>query len=486
MIRHREQRVALIGLLALGTVLVVLWQLRDSIAFRWYLFRSRETIDRAREQIRGWEESYKPAEYLTGALKELDSDGEIGFRAIATLLDDEDPRVWARTVELIYHHYSRSDQNLGPYSDLDVASDLRSESQRSLLRYLASEPQQRGADRRAYRYFDGEEEQHWCWYWSGRENHSLAPTAEGIDFCEEVLWDEFSYDGIYHEPAKLKRRILDALASVWRPDSDGDLNRRILDTLQRFVRTGQDPDLRLHTLNRLAARCGVTRSERSPLLSDWEIVAGFCPPDASVAIEAFPFRDEEDDQDDESTWADDRGLLTAVLCLDDPRAAKVVTRLAAERGADAIRDAAALADTRIPFPKPESPPTPRSDENRDDDQVHTKSGSLKNLLQQSPAQGEDARISERVAQILRSGERAVLQSVVETAIRKDRPDLVFALAESIQRFPLRKTLSAMYVEREMSIFQDEDEPSEALTTWWQAHRDKLTWDSAKRRFLIGP
>ena len=60
--RHRNRRVALIGLVALGTVFALVWQTRESIAFRWYLFRSRETIAAAREQILGWQESYKPAE----------------------------------------------------------------------------------------------------------------------------------------------------------------------------------------------------------------------------------------------------------------------------------------------------------------------------------------------------------------------------------------------------------------------------------------
>ena len=90
----------MVGIVALATVAMALWGLRDTIRFRWYLFQVRETIADARAQMLSWEDSFKPAEYLSGPLKELDSDGELGFRAIATLLEDDDPRVWTRTAEL--------------------------------------------------------------------------------------------------------------------------------------------------------------------------------------------------------------------------------------------------------------------------------------------------------------------------------------------------------------------------------------------------
>ncbi len=131
--------------------------------------------------------------------------------------------------------------------------------------------------------------------------------------------------------------------------------------------------------------------------------------------------------------------------------------------------------------------TPGSTPARRDRDIEAKEG-LNELLQEDPAASEDARVSERVAQILRDGERAALDRVVDTATRRDRPDLVFALNEAIEAFPLHELLSEMCGERlgrRASLGELDDEPSEALSTWWRAHRGRLTWDGARRRFLLG-
>ena len=108
---------------------------------------------------------------------------------------------------------------------------------------------------------------------------------------------------------------------------------------------------------------------------------------------------------------------------------------------------------------------------------------LSDLLGRDSPDREHALISECIAQILRAGERSVLERVIETAIHKDRPELLFALAASVQGFPLRELLSDM---GSLSFVEDEEEANEILLSWWQAHRKKLTWDVARRRFLVGP
>lgn len=135
------------------------------------------------------------------------------------------------------------------------------------------------------------------------------------------MWDRFSYDRIYHEPTMLKRRALDALTSMWRPESPGRENQNVLDILQRFLQGSGEPDLRLHVLNRMAARTGATNRNSLPRLSDWEISVGICPPDTRADVQEFFFGDEDFE------WFHDQGLLAVSLHLDHPRVFRVVTKL---------------------------------------------------------------------------------------------------------------------------------------------------------------
>ncbi|MEM7231878.1 MAG: hypothetical protein AAF517_06880 [Planctomycetota bacterium] len=151
--RLRNRRTLWIGIIALATALGVLWQNLDELQFRWYLYQRSETVAAAREQILSWESSFKTAETLTGPLQQLESDGERGFRAIATFLEDDDPRVWVRTAELIDFSFilaRGSSYGYDPKSVKRVVSDIRSFDQTSVLKFLLFESYQHNTEWRNY------------------------------------------------------------------------------------------------------------------------------------------------------------------------------------------------------------------------------------------------------------------------------------------------------------------------------------------------
>lgn len=267
---HGQSRLTwLLGAVALALALGVLWQLRSEIQFRWYLLRARETLGEARDQISSWKTSYEPAEYLTGALQELQSHGEMGFRAILTFLEDDDPRVWVRTAELVDVHFIAAKARVSGYDPEavnHVVTYVRSRSQKSLLRFLLLEPYWHITEWRDYwSYYDPDPagKHHWCWYWSGKEGQTLVPMEDGLAFCEEVLQDRFSYDGVYHEPDLLKRRTIDALVAMWNPN--GSTGQKPIEVLKRFLGTNQDRELDRHVRLRVDERARDAGLDSSPI-----------------------------------------------------------------------------------------------------------------------------------------------------------------------------------------------------------------------------
>lgn len=532
---RREFVVLVIGLLtATMVVLVCLWQFGEQIQYRWYLLRARDKLGKAREQVLGWKESHKPAEYLSGPLKSLGEDGEFGFRAIASLLEDEDPRVWVRTAELLDAHYRNSEWNLQPESVDRVLPYVRSQGQKALLRYLILPFYAHGTEWRRYGYFaDGEVKHHWCWYWSGKENHYLRPSRDGVSFCEDVLFDRFSYDGVYHEPETLKLRALDALVSMWRPEPGGE-NREVFPVLKRFLQRG-DPEPCLHAINRLAARSGIIRREspRSPegrlRLSDWEVLVGICPPNAQAAYDSHVYWGGEEG------GCPGLGDLTALFYVDHPRVLRVVARLAQDTTMKEKLDACQnQSEEMLPFRKVRWLPVADAarrylgtssratgilclaecqgrnatgaledalaEEKVEDLRMLLKcclfslgerryadeaKHFLSDLLQRTP-QGEKAEYPpwDCVAQMLRSGDRQVLDRVVDEAIKKHRPDLLFALNYALEGFPLRKLLESNLIPftADEKAFEGGEE---ALAKWWKIHRQRVSWDALRRVYVVG-
>ena len=165
----------------------------------------------------------------------LARDGDMGFRAIVSLLDDDDPRVWFQIAETIDCHFTggvfTSDgvQKAMPY--------IQSTGQRALLAYLVVPPHGELTHWRKYFFYTPSGRQlHWRWYWTGEVNRVIPASPEVVGFCERVLYDRSSAYDTLCDAVNLKSRVVNALVALWNPGSPSTgRNEHVFVALERFI-----------------------------------------------------------------------------------------------------------------------------------------------------------------------------------------------------------------------------------------------------------
>jgi hypothetical protein len=255
--RTRRRRIIIgLGAIAFLASLISLAS-SDELRYRWYEFTQRRTIDAARAQILGWTTSYAPAETLTGALDDLMSDGEHGFRAFASLLDDPEPKVWSCTAEVIDTHAVRA-YGFSPESWSRLTSvlrRLRSYSRLGALKFLLGPTYSHWTDWRAFYFREEDDDVDKCssrWYWSGKEGVPVPLDREILDFCEDLLFERVSIEGTYVEREEFQSRALALLSAMPIDAETRAVSDAVEDIVRRFLAARPDEEARSRALEYFA------------------------------------------------------------------------------------------------------------------------------------------------------------------------------------------------------------------------------------------
>ncbi len=491
--KQRGRKVAIaVGLL---TVFVLLG---GGLFFRQAIWLEWCRREAARDCLREGFDPEKP----TTAFRALLRVGEVSYPQMAKLIRDERYEVWMGTSDLLDAFVGSPDPILEYF--------LR-EDHMALLRYLFNVDQNERTLWRADTWTPwsavdrGYTDATWYEYWSRRKGEILEPFSEGINFCERVLL------GKTQCPADLdlKIRALHALAAMLQP---GEVVRprspiagRILRILTKAAREDPDPEVRFDAVFRLILRSEEGRST--------ELAKGFRIIKLQEWLE-FP-RLEKKPEGCNHPWN-----LLAICHLDHPLALRIMGRLLKDKVvAPRLQGVLNRRSPLGPLPMPEWIPEEKAAR-------RFLAGSAlecfhaavliaeENLREEAPAVQEAIQVQGRKevraalnACLLALGDekrREAVRTEVEALhaggvssspwprfrsqdlaeVLLLSGDLELLSKESLEQmdFPIEDFIDGLPEELKANPIPGSWTDEEAA--WWVKNKARISWDAAKRRFVV--